>query len=91
MSLEIIWTTQFKKDYKLSLKRGLDITLLDDCIRLLATGQQLPTRFRDHDLSGKWSGYRECHVQADWLLVYRIRSNELVLVLVRTGTHSDLF
>ncbi|NLP18616.1 MAG: type II toxin-antitoxin system YafQ family toxin [Firmicutes bacterium] len=91
MSLEIIWTTQFKKDYKLSLKRGLDITLLDDCIRLLATGQQLPTRFRDHDLSGKWSGYRECHVQADWLLVYRIESNELVLVLVRTGTHSDLF
>lgn len=91
MSLEIIWTTQFKKDYKLSLKRGLDITLLDDCIRLLATSQQLPTRFRDHDLSGKWSGYRECHVQADWLLVYRIESNELVLVLVRTGTHSDLF
>ncbi len=81
MSLEIIWTTQFKKDYKLSLKRGLDITLLDECIRLLATGQQLPSRFLDHSLSGKWGGYRECHIQPDWLLVYRIELKNLIDVL----------
>lgn len=91
MNLQVVWTTQFKKDYKLSLKRGLDITLLDDCIRLLATEQQLPARFRDHGLSGQWSGYRECHIQPDWLLVYRIEVTDLVLVLTRTGTHGDLF
>jgi mRNA interferase YafQ len=91
VSLQVVWTTQFKKDYKIALKRGLDITLLDDCIRLLAAGQQLPARLRDHSLTGQWKGYRECHIQPDWLLVYRIVVNDLVLVLTRTGTHSDLF
>jgi mRNA interferase YafQ len=81
MSRQILWTTQFKKDYKLAEKRGLNITLLDDCIRMLATGEKLPPEFRDHNLSGRWSGYRECHIQPDWLLIYRIDVNNLILVL----------
>ena len=91
MSRDIIWTSKFKKDYRLAMKRGLDISLLDDCIRMLANREELPPRFCDHDLSGNWSGYRECHVKPDWLLIYRIEDNDLVLVLTRTGTHSDLF
>jgi len=90
MSREIVWTTRFKKDYKLAMKRNLDITLLDECIRKLADCEELAPKFRDHDLTGKWSGHRECHVQPDWLLIYRIDVNNLILVLSRTGTHSDL-
>lgn len=84
-------TTQFKKDYKLALKRGLKISLLDDIITALAMGLPLPEKNKDHPLSGNWSGYRECHILPDWLLVYRIDQNVLVLTLSRTGTHSDLF
>lgn len=91
MSREIVWTTQFKKDYKLAEKRGLDIALLDDCIRMLAAGEELVPKFRNHNLSGRWSGYCECHIQPDWLLIYRIEKNNLILVLTRTGSHSDLF
>jgi len=65
MSREIVWTTQFKKDYKLAEKRRLDITLLDDCIRLLAAGNELPAKYDDHSLSGRWSGHRECHIKPD--------------------------
>lgn len=89
MTRQIVWTTQFKKDYKLAEKRGLDIILLDDCIRMLATSDKLPPKFRDHNLAGKWSGYRECHIQADLLLIYHIDAKEVILV--RTGSHSDLF
>ncbi len=91
MSRKIVWTTQFKKDYKLAEKRRLDIALLDDCIRILAAGEELSTKFRDHNLTGRWSGYRECHIQPDWLLIYRIEGNDVILVLTRTGSHSDLF
>lgn len=91
MSLEIVWTTQFKKDYKLAMKRRKDIQLLDDIIRTLSRGQALPEKNRDHPLAGEWSGYRECHILPDWLLVYRIDDGVLVLTLVRTGSHSDLF
>ncbi|MGI6555632.1 MAG: type II toxin-antitoxin system YafQ family toxin [Bacillota bacterium] len=89
MKRNIVWVSQFKKDYKLAMKRGLDIGLLDDIIRLLAQGEQLPEKNRDHALSGNWTGYRECHVQSDWLLVYRIDND--MLILTRTGSHSDLF
>lgn len=89
--LEIVWTTQFKKDYKLAVKRQFNIELLDDIIRNLASGESLPERYKDHALAGNWNGYRECHIQPDWLLVYRIEKDVLVLVLARTGTHSDLF
>lgn len=91
MKLDIVWTSQFKKDYKLAMKRGQSIDLLDNVIRLLAKGEPLPETNRDHALSGNWIGHRECHIQSDWLLVYRVENDILVLTLARTGTHSDLF
>lgn len=84
-------TTQFRKDYKLAMKRGLKISLLENIVSLLALGEPLPDRNKDHALSGDWVGRRECHIQPDWLLVYRVEENVLVLTLVRTGTHADLF
>ena len=89
--LDISWTNQFKKDYKLAMKRHLDISLLDDIIRKLAACEPLPEKNKDHALTGDWIGHRECHIQPDWLLVYRIEDDLLVLTLSRTGTHSDLF
>jgi mRNA interferase YafQ len=73
------------------MKRGQNINLLDNIIRLLAKGELLPETNRDHALSGNWIGHRECHIQSDWLLVYRVDDDILVLTLTRTGTHSDLF
>lgn len=84
-------TTQFKKDYKRAMKRGLKMELLEKVVELLAMGEVLPEKNRDHELSGNWIGHRECHIQPDWLLVYRIEDDVLVLTLTRTGTHSDLF
>ena len=84
-------TAQFKKDYKLAIKRGLKIDLLEDVVAALAMGETLPEKHKDHALSGNWAGYRECHILPDWLLVYRIEDDVLVLTLTRTGTHSDLF
>ena len=91
MKRDIVWTTQFKKDYKLALKRNMDIELLDNIIRALSRGEILPEKNKDHSLSGDWVGHRECHIQPDWLLVYRIDDDVLVLTLSRPGTHSDLF
>ena len=85
------FTTQFKKDYKRAMKRGLKIELLEEVVELLAMGEVLPEKNRDHELSGNWGGHRECHIQPDWLLVYRIEDDVLILTLARTGTHSDLF
>lgn len=84
-------TTQFKKDYKRAMKRGLNMELLDKVVELLAMGDALPAKNCDHELSGDWVGHRECHIQPDWLLVYRIQADVLVLTLTRTGSHSDLF
>ncbi len=84
-------TAQFRKDYKLAMKRGLNIGLLEDVIADLAMGIPLPEKHRDHALSGKWVGHRECHVLPNWLLIYRIEDDVLVLTLSRTGSHSDLF
>ena len=84
-------TAAFKNDYKRAIKRGLKIELLEQAVELLSMGKPLPEKNRDHDLSGKWTGHRECHIQPDWLLVYRIVDDVLVLTLARTGTHSDLF
>lgn len=83
-------TTQFKKDYKRAMKRGLKIELLEKIVELLAMGEVLPEKNRDHELSGNWVGHRECHIQPDWLLIYRIEDDVLVLTLAYTGTHSDL-
>ena len=91
--LTINYQGQFKKDYKLALKRGLDVSELEKVIGILASEQQLPAQYKDHALSNsaKYQNMRECHIKPDWLLVYQIKNTELILNLVRTGTHSDLF
>ena len=91
--LKIEFTGQFKKDYKLALKRGCDPKDLTTVISLLASEQPLPEKYRDHPLesSRNYKGMRECHIKPDWLLVYKIYADRLVLELIRTGTQSDLF
>ena len=84
-------TTQFKKDYKLAKRRNLNLDLLKNIVTKLANGEPLDDKHHDHALSGDWIGHRECHILPDWLLVYRIEDDVLVLTLTRTGTHSDLF
>ena len=84
-------TTQFKKDFKLAMKRNMKIELLEEVIAMLAMGETLPDKHKDHALTGNWVGHRECHILPDWLLIYRIEDEVLVLTLARTGTHSDLF
>ena len=92
MKYEIQRTTQFKKDYKLALKRGQDMSKLRAVVEILANGETLPDEYRDHSLAGKkYAGYRECHVEPDWLLVYKITESVLILSLYRLGSHSDLF
>lgn len=83
------YTTRFKKDLKTIQRRNLDVNLLKEIIRLLCVEEPLPEKNRDHSLSGNWSSHRECHIQSDWLLIYRVGNG--LLVLERTGTHSDLF
>lgn len=85
------YTNQFKKDYKLAMRRHQNIKLLNDVITKLAMGEPLPPKNKDHALTGDWIGHRECHIQPDWLLIYRIEEDVLVLTLSRNGTHSDLF
>lgn len=84
-------TTQFKKDFKLAMKRSMKIELLEEVIAMLAMGEMLPDKHKDHALTGNWVGHRECRILPDWLLIYRIEDEVLVLTLARTGTHSDLF
>ena len=88
---KIVSSNQFKKDLKLAQKRGFNLELLTDVVNTLASGQPLDKKHRDHNLSGNHQGFRECHIEPDWLLVYRIEADELELFLFRTGTHSDLF
>ena len=80
---------QFRRDVKLAQKRGKDIAKLREVILLLIDGVPLPARYRDHSLGGDWKHYRECHIEPDWLLIYKIDRDDLHFV--RTGTHSDLF
>ena len=91
MKYRIERTTQFKKDFKLAEKQGMDMTKLADAVRILADGEMLPREYLDHELQGKYEGYRECHIEPDWLLLYKITESVLVLSLVRTGSHSRLF
>jgi mRNA interferase YafQ len=88
---EIKITSRFKKDYKTIIKRGYNIELLNQVISLIASRKKLPSKYNDHPLSGNWTGHRECHIIPDWLLIYRIDVDVLVLTLTRTGTHNDLF
>lgn len=87
----IVPSNQFKKDLKLAAKRGFPSEKLRTVINTLAAGKKLPPKHKDHELTGNYKGFRECHVMPDWLLVYRIEKQELELFLFRTGTHSDLF
>ncbi len=89
--LTIKYQTTFKKDYRRVKRRGYDMRLLERVIELLASGQELPEKYRDHPLIGDYRNCRECHITPDWLLIYEIDGNELVLYLTRTGSHSDLF
>ena len=91
MKYEVKFTNQFKKDFKLAKKQNKDLNKLFDVVNILAEGGILEAKYRDHDLSGKYKGTRECHTEPDWLLVYEIQNDVLVLILYRLGTHSELF
>lgn len=89
--LKIVMSTRFRKDLKLASRRGLPLEKLERIVNLLQAGEPLPAENRDHFLTGDYAGFRECHIQPDWLLIYRVQDDELCLFLFRTGTHSDLF
>ena len=84
-------TTRFQKDVKLAAKRGYQLDLLTSAVKMLAAGELLAESYKDHPLKGKYTGCRECHIAPDWLLIYEIADEQLILYLTRTGTHSDLF
>ncbi len=87
--MKVSQTTQFKKDVQRQQKRGKDLTKLREVIDLLVSSQPLPPKNRDHPLAGNWAGWRDCHVEPDWVLIYKLAPDELTLG--RTGSHSDLF
>lgn len=88
-SIEI--STSYKKSYKLAEKRGLNMDLLDEVVKKLAEGKKLEAKYKDHELQGNLKGFRECHIQTNWLLIYRIIGKICVLYLLDTGTHADLY
>lgn len=91
---QVKWTSRFKKDYKQAKKRGCDMDLLKMVVHLIARGDQqrrLVEEYDDHPLSGNWKDHRKLHLEPDWILVYHIAEDILVLSLVRNGTHSDIF
>ena len=89
--LTISYSARFRKDFKVIKKRGYNTALLEDVLEILCAEQALPQKYRDHALIGNYDGHRECHITPDWLLIYKIEEQELLLSLTRTGTHSDLF
>ncbi len=91
MKYEVKFTTQFKKDLKLAKKQNKDIEKLFAVVELLANGEKLDFKYKDHDLSGNYKGTREYHIEPDWLLVYEYQNDVLVLMLYRLGSHSELF
>lgn len=93
MKYKIKFTTTFKKDYKLAVKRGLNIDKLKYVIDILSSGNKLDIKYKDHKLINdkNYENVRECHIEPDWLLIYKIEDNILTLNLIRTGKHNDLF
>lgn len=87
--MNIVYTGRFKKDFKLSIKRNRDQQKLFCVVGKLVNGQPLPAQYKDHPLSGRWIGRRDCHIEPDWILIYCICGDDLILE--RTGSHSDLF
>ena len=91
MKYRLKQTSQFKKDYKLARKQGKNLDNLKAIVKMLENGKELPKKCCDHELKGDYKGYRECHVEPDWLLIYKKTESILLLTLFRTGSHSDLF
>lgn len=91
MKYNVRFTTKFKKDFKLIQKQGKDLNRLYFVIEKIANAEELDKKYRDHLLSGDYDGYRECHIEPDWLLIYNIDDDDIILFLSRTGSHSDLF
>lgn len=89
--LKIIVKKQYKKDYLKAIKKGLNIEKIKSIIIKLSNLEKLESKYRDHQLSGKYAGCRECHIEPDWLLIYSIDNTKLILYLIRNGSHSDLF
>ena len=89
--LKLEATVQFRRDYKRMMKRGCKRELIEQVIDTLLQEKPLEAKYRDHELKGNYAGFRECHIQPDWLLIYRIDNGNLILTASRTGTHSDLF
>ena len=87
----VIWTNKYKKAYKLCKKRGYNMKLLDNIVYQLANGIPLELKYNDHKLHGKYNDFRECHIEPDWILIYKIEDDKLILTLTNTGSHSDLF
>ena len=91
MKYEVFFTTRFKKDLKLVQKQGKDLNKFFTVVELLSNDVKLEGKYRDHELSGNYDGFRECHIEPDWLLIYRKNSDKIILYLLRTGSHSDLY
>lgn len=89
--LDIFYTTQFKKDFKKAKKQGKDIDKFKVVLSFLQNKKPLPDSYKDHNLSGNYVGHRECHITPDWLLIYKVDNDKLILALTRMGSHSDLF
>ena len=89
--LNIYYSNRFKKDYKLMMKRNVNHEDFEFVVNELINERPLDEKYRDHNLEGNWKGFRECHINPDWLLIYQIDNNDLILTLARTGTHSNLF
>lgn len=87
--LEVFFQTSFKKDFKRCQKRGKDITKLNSVIKLLVAEEALPEQYKDHPLIGNYKGFMECHIEPNWLLIYK--KTETAIICVRLGTHADLF
>ena len=88
---KVQYSNKFKKQLKNLRARGYDMTLFETVVTMLSQGKPLPEKYSDHRLNGKWQGYRDCHIQPDWILIYRIDKGVLTLYLTETGTHADLF
>ena len=91
MKYEVKFTTQFKKDIKTAKKQRKDLDKLFEVIEILSNGNPLDTKYHDRELTGNYKGTRECHIEPNWLLIYELKDNVLVLILYRVGSHSKLF
>ena len=89
--LKVRYSSKFKKDFKIIVKRGYDISLFEEVLSLLREERTLPEKYSDHALKGDYMGHRECHITPDWLLIYKKENDMITLSLTRTGSHSDLF